>query len=233
MLEHVSLAVVERHREPRRGRRLEHRAVERRTDVAALQQLGELAAERLCPHGQLRRHGVGNAVISEDEPVSHSGRSGGLKRHREGQANVFARPWAAPSASSSQRRPTGRRPRSAGPIPVLRALALELTALGHRVDVVTTTLTAIGERPARSSRTDEVDGATVRYLGTPLRFRWFGFTPSLARALRHAAAAGRRARLRLPRLGEHRDGALVPRERRPVRVRAARDVPAEAAQGAR
>ena len=66
---------------------------------------------------------------------------------------------------------------------MLRALALELTALGHRVDVVTTTLTAIGERPARSSRTDEVDGATVRYLGTPLRFRWFGFTPGLTRAL--------------------------------------------------
>ena len=98
-----------------------------------------------------------------------------------------------------------------GPIPVLRALALELTALGHRVDVVTTTLTAIGERPARSSRTDEVDGATVRYLGTPLRFRWFGVHAVARPRARHAAAAGRRARLRLPRLGEHRDGALVPR----------------------
>ena len=49
--------------------------------------------------------------------------------------------------------------------------------------MVTTTLTAIGERPARSSRTDEVDGATVHYLGTPLRFRWFGITPALTRAL--------------------------------------------------
>ena len=61
-----------------------------------------------------------------------------------------------------------------GPVPVLRSLAGELTALGHRVDVVTTTLTGIGERPARTSRTAEVDGATVHYLGTPLRFRWFG-----------------------------------------------------------
>ena len=70
-----------------------------------------------------------------------------------------------------------------GPVPVMRALARELTALGHHVDVLTTTLTGIGERPSRSSRTAEVDGATVRYLGTPLRFRWFGVTPSLVRAL--------------------------------------------------
>ena len=70
-----------------------------------------------------------------------------------------------------------------GPVPVLRSLARELTMLGHRVDVVTTTLTAIGAQPARTSHTDEVDGATVRYLGTPLRFRWFGVTPSLGRVL--------------------------------------------------
>ena len=67
-----------------------------------------------------------------------------------------------------------------GPVPVLRALARELIALGHHVDVVTTTLIGIGEQPARASRTDEVDGATVHYLGTPLRFRWFGVAPSLA-----------------------------------------------------
>ena len=70
-----------------------------------------------------------------------------------------------------------------GPVPVLRSLARELSVLGHRVDVLTTTLTGIGEQPARTSRTDEVDGATVRYLGTPLRFRWFGVTPSLRRVL--------------------------------------------------
>jgi glycosyltransferase involved in cell wall biosynthesis len=70
-----------------------------------------------------------------------------------------------------------------GPVPVLRSLARELSVLGHRVDVLTTTLTGIGEQPARTSRTDEVDGAIVRYLGTPLRFRWFGVAPSLGRVL--------------------------------------------------
>jgi glycosyltransferase involved in cell wall biosynthesis len=70
-----------------------------------------------------------------------------------------------------------------GPVPVMRALALGLTALGHQVDVLTTTLTGIGERPSRILRTAAVDGASVRYLGTPLRFRWFGVTPSLGREL--------------------------------------------------
>ncbi|MEO5575635.1 MAG: glycosyltransferase [Gaiellaceae bacterium] len=70
-----------------------------------------------------------------------------------------------------------------GPIPVMRALAFELAGLGHHVDVVTTTLTRIGERPSRATRLAAVDGTTVRYLGTPLRFRWFGFAPSLVREL--------------------------------------------------
>src|SRR5215210_4127104 len=71
-----------------------------------------------------------------------------------------------------------------GPIPVMRALATELSALGHRVDVVTTTLTQIGERPSRASRVADGDNASVRYLGTPARFRWFGVTPTLRRELR-------------------------------------------------
>jgi len=70
-----------------------------------------------------------------------------------------------------------------GPIPVMRALARELSALGHRVDVVTTTLTNVRDRPVRHSSTAELDGATIRYLGTPLRYRWFGLTPSLQRQL--------------------------------------------------
>ena len=70
-----------------------------------------------------------------------------------------------------------------GPIPVMRALARELSELGHRVDVVTTTLTTVRDRPSRRSSTAELDGATIRYLGTPLRFRWFGLTPSLNRQL--------------------------------------------------
>jgi len=65
----------------------------------------------------------------------------------------------------------------------MRALALELAGLGHHVNVLTTTLTKIGERPSRTSRTASVDGTSVRYLGTPLRFRWFGFTPALRREL--------------------------------------------------
>ena len=57
--------------------------------------------------------------------------------------------------------------------------------LGHRVDVVTTTLDADRRAAvARSTRCADVDGAAVRYLGTPLRFRWFGVTPSLGRELR-------------------------------------------------
>lgn len=70
-----------------------------------------------------------------------------------------------------------------GPIPVMRALARELSGLGHRVDVVTTTLTNVRDRPVRHSSTAELDGATIRYLGTPLRYRWFGLTPSLPRQL--------------------------------------------------
>ena len=69
-----------------------------------------------------------------------------------------------------------------GPIPVMRALAHELTELGHRVDVLTTSLTTVRDRP-RDASTAELDGATIRYLGTPLRYRWFGLTPSLQRQL--------------------------------------------------
>jgi glycosyltransferase involved in cell wall biosynthesis len=65
----------------------------------------------------------------------------------------------------------------------MRALASELTAHGHQVDVVTTTLTTVQDRPARRSSTRELDGATIRYLGTPLRYRWFGLAPSLQRQL--------------------------------------------------
>jgi glycosyltransferase involved in cell wall biosynthesis len=70
-----------------------------------------------------------------------------------------------------------------GPVPVMRALAQGLTTLGHQVDVLTTTLIGIGERPPRMARRAAVDGASVHYLGTPLRFRWFGVTPSLGREL--------------------------------------------------
>ena len=70
-----------------------------------------------------------------------------------------------------------------GPVPVMRALARELSGLGHRVDVLTTSLTNSSRPTSRGTSTAELDGATIQYLGTPLRYRWFGLTPSLQRQL--------------------------------------------------
>ena len=70
-----------------------------------------------------------------------------------------------------------------GPIPVARELVRRLVARGHPVDVVTTTLLDLRGRPTRRSAVAEVDGATVRYLATPLRYRWMGITPGLPLAL--------------------------------------------------
>jgi glycosyltransferase involved in cell wall biosynthesis len=71
-----------------------------------------------------------------------------------------------------------------GPIPVARELVRRLVDRGHTVDVVTTTLVDLHGRPKRRSSVVEVDGATVRYLATPLRYRWMGITPSLPLELR-------------------------------------------------
>lgn len=70
-----------------------------------------------------------------------------------------------------------------GPIDVMRELAAGLVADGHRVDVVTTTLDTVGQRARARGRVCEVDGATVRYLGTPVRYRWMGLTPALPAVL--------------------------------------------------
>jgi glycosyltransferase involved in cell wall biosynthesis len=70
-----------------------------------------------------------------------------------------------------------------GPVVVARELVRRLVARGNTVDVVTTTLRGIGERAARSS-SDVVDGASVHYLATPLRYRWMGITPTLPLVLR-------------------------------------------------
>jgi glycosyltransferase involved in cell wall biosynthesis len=70
-----------------------------------------------------------------------------------------------------------------GPVVVARELVSRLVAAGHDVDVVTTTLEDVGRRPARWSSVGIVDGATVHYLGTPLRYRWMGVTPTLPVAL--------------------------------------------------
>jgi glycosyltransferase involved in cell wall biosynthesis len=71
-----------------------------------------------------------------------------------------------------------------GPVVVARELVSRLVARGHDVDVVTTTLRDVAKRPGRRTRVEAVDGARVAYLGTPLRYRWMGFTPTLPSALR-------------------------------------------------
>ena len=58
-----------------------------------------------------------------------------------------------------------------GPITVLRELVSRLVRGGHTVDVLTTTLRDVGERPSPRTHTDVVDGARVTYLATPLRYR--------------------------------------------------------------
>jgi glycosyltransferase involved in cell wall biosynthesis len=71
-----------------------------------------------------------------------------------------------------------------GPVVVARELVSRLVARGHDVDVLTTALREVGERPPATTRVDTVDGARVTYLGTPLRYRWMGITPTLPLALR-------------------------------------------------
>jgi glycosyltransferase involved in cell wall biosynthesis len=70
-----------------------------------------------------------------------------------------------------------------GPIPVARELVRRLVDRGHAVDVVTTTLLDLQGRPRRRTEVAAVDGATVRYLATPFRYRWMGITPGLPFAL--------------------------------------------------
>jgi len=71
-----------------------------------------------------------------------------------------------------------------GPVVVARELVSRLVARGHHVEVVTTTLREVAERPSPRTTVVTVDGATVTYLGTPLRYRWMGITPTLPLALR-------------------------------------------------
>ncbi len=66
-----------------------------------------------------------------------------------------------------------------GPVVAARELVRRLVERGHTVDVVTTTILDLEGRPARRSSVRTVDGATVRYLATPVRYRWMGVTPTL------------------------------------------------------
>ena len=58
-------------------------------------------------------------------------------------------------------------------------LVRRLVARGHHVDVITTTIVDLHSGPALRSSLRVVDGATVHYLATPLRYRWMGITPTL------------------------------------------------------
>ena len=70
-----------------------------------------------------------------------------------------------------------------GPVVAAGELVRRLVARGHEVDVVTTTIVDLERRPSSQSSVGVVDGATVRYLATPLRYRWMGITPTLPLAL--------------------------------------------------
>ena len=70
-----------------------------------------------------------------------------------------------------------------GPVVAARELVRRLVARGNDVEVVTTTIVDLETRPALRSSVGVVDGATVRYLSTPLRYRWMGITPTLPAAL--------------------------------------------------
>jgi glycosyltransferase involved in cell wall biosynthesis len=70
-----------------------------------------------------------------------------------------------------------------GPVVAAGELVRRLVARGHIVDVLTTTIVDLERRPRARSSIGIVDGATVRYLATPLRYRWMGITPTLPVAL--------------------------------------------------
>ena len=76
-----------------------------------------------------------------------------------------------------------------GPIRMATELTEGLRARGHQVEVVTSSLRAIGEPAAArtATRTADVGGVPVHYLATPLRYRWMGITPTLPLVLARLA----------------------------------------------
>src|SRR3954453_536112 len=84
---------------------------------------------------------------------------------------LFAAPAWAPSRAFG------------GPVVAAGELVRRLVARGHVVEVLTTTILDLHRRPSARSRLGVVDGATVHYVGTPLRYRWMGVTPTLPLAL--------------------------------------------------
>jgi len=84
---------------------------------------------------------------------------------------LFAAPAWAPSRAFG------------GPVVAAGELVRRLVARGHIVEVLTTTILDLHRRPTARSHFGVVDGASVHYLGTPLRYRWMGIPPSLPLAL--------------------------------------------------
>jgi len=84
---------------------------------------------------------------------------------------LFAAPVWAPSRAFG------------GPVVAAGELVRRLVARGNNVDVITTTILDLHSRSALRSSLRVVDGANVRYLSTPLRYRWMGITPTLPFAL--------------------------------------------------
>jgi len=71
-----------------------------------------------------------------------------------------------------------------GPIWMARELNEGMVRLGHTVEVVTSSLLDLERRPLRRTATRDVEGVTVHYAATPLRYRWIGITPTLPLVLR-------------------------------------------------
>jgi glycosyltransferase involved in cell wall biosynthesis len=91
---------------------------------------------------------------------------------------LFAAPVWAPSRAFG------------GPVVAAGELVRRLVARGNDVDVITTTIVDLHSRPPFRSSVGIVDGATVRYLSTPLRYRWMGLTPTLPAALARVKRPG-------------------------------------------
>ena len=84
---------------------------------------------------------------------------------------LFAAPVWAPSRAFG------------GPVVAAGELVRRLVERRYEVDVVTTTIVDLHSRPSARSSSRVVDGASVQYLATPLRYRWMGITPTLLAAL--------------------------------------------------
>ena len=66
-----------------------------------------------------------------------------------------------------------------GPTWMARELNQGMVARGHAVGVLTTSIVDLHDRGSLQTTSRVVDGVAVRYLSTPIRYRWMGITPTL------------------------------------------------------